>query len=68
MADKNQPSSSENNPHLTLSWLENVSMARRVNKCVAEYEKERDPAAKIKQDEITKNGNTSTPKNKTKKN
>jgi len=67
MADNNQPSSSENNPPLRIPWAENASMAKRMNKCVAEWEEERDLAAKTKRDEITKKGKTLTPHKKTKK-
>lgn len=54
MADNNQPSYSENKPLSKISWAENASMVKRMNKCVAEWENERDLAAKIKRDEITK--------------
>lgn len=67
MADKNQPSSSENNPHMKLPWPENSLMQKRMNRFVAQWEKQRDLDAKTKKDETGKNGNTTSPQNKTKK-
>jgi len=68
MADKNQSSSSENNSHTKLPWPENSLMQRRMNKYVAQWEKQRELDAKTKKGEIGKNGNTtSPPQNKTEK-
>lgn len=69
MADKNQPSSSENNPHLKLPWPENSLMQRRMNRIVEQWEKQRDLDArtKTKKDEIAKHGNATTTQNKNKK-
>lgn len=66
MADRNQQASSGNNPQLNLPWDENSPMAKRMNKCIKQWERERDLAAKTKQDAITKIGSTSTLQNKTK--
>jgi len=65
MADNNQPLYLENKPLSRISWAENASMVKCINKCVAEWEYERDLAAKTKRDEITKKEKTSTPHNKT---
>jgi len=67
MADKNQPSSSDNNPHLKVPWPENSLMQRRMNRLVVQWEKQRDLDAKTKEDEIAKNKNATTSQNKNKK-
>lgn len=67
MADKNQSSSSENDQPFRLPWPENSLMQRRMNRYVAEWEKQKDDAANMNKDEITKNENTLVSQNNTKK-
>ena len=54
MADKNQLSSSEKDKRLKVPWPENSLIPRRMNRYVAEWDKQKVYAANTKTDEITK--------------